>query len=136
MGAVLSNRLRELEECVEFTMKKRQGIIYRVSVTCAAQTVARLHRVKKCRLAPRSQGLQHCGYSTVILVSYSIHFFYVSLVKYTAQVEFRRVLCTAVRPVQLALYHPLLCMGSPVRPGWRSPFQGWFLSCMACSGLH
>lgn len=53
MGAVLSNCLRELEECVEL-MKKRQGIIYRVSVTCPAETVARVYRVKKCRLAPRS----------------------------------------------------------------------------------
>ena len=44
VGAVLPNCLRAQGECVEFTVEKRQGIIYRISVTCAAQGVAALCR--------------------------------------------------------------------------------------------
>lgn len=44
MGAVLSNCLRGQGQCVDFMMDKRQGIIYRTSVACAARGVAVLCR--------------------------------------------------------------------------------------------
>jgi len=51
-------------------MEKRQGVICRVSVTGTARGITGLCREKWCGLAPRSQGLEHCRYSTMILISY------------------------------------------------------------------
>lgn len=63
---------------------------------------------------------------------YDTGLLYRSLVKYLAQIAFQGVLSTAVRPVQQALYHPLLCMSSPYQGQ-----AGGVLSRTGCSAwLH
>lgn len=61
MGAVLSNGLRGRGESVEFTMKERRGIIYGISVTCAAQGIAVLCRAVQSKEVQVSSKVSRAG---------------------------------------------------------------------------
>lgn len=61
MGAVLSNCLRGQGESVEFTMEEGRGIIYGISVTCAAQGIAALCRAVQSEEVQVSSKVSRAG---------------------------------------------------------------------------